>query len=627
MNGYQYFPTGERTAALMWNMFKRPIGHVCDPSAGKGNLIRYAQEGFSGLAEEDIPWVAELEDTEYQQSRYTVRLRERARQKFQRLREVSVVEIDAQHHASLKELGANLLGYDFLQVQSLAAIDQVIMNPPFSEGAKHVLHAWDTVYDAEIVAIVNAETIRNPFSQERKRLVGLIEKHGSVEFLRDQFTGDVERKTDVEIALIHLDKEPANGLDMDAIFAGMRKDQEGPELNPEQCSALTLPNNFVQDTCMRFDMAVNAARKSCEAQAISAHLSAQLGLTLEEMQAKGVGSDSRESVGSIRKYANKAFQEAYAHLKKQAWAQIIRSALLTEKLSNQARRKVESSAASIYQMEFSAYNVHGFLAGVIESMGDIYRDMICDLFDTIIERSTDNVVFYKSWKSNQKHRIGVRIRKTRFIIPRFRSHWGDGLDYESEQFLADIDKVFGYLHGETKHYDGLVSGFKRRGKGSSERIKTRYFDFRYYCGTGTIHFYPASQEVVEKINQFVGKLRHWIPADMNEANADFKKQYEQGESLSKEYLDAYRKSNTRTYGYDDPARAVIRSLKGTGSNELPELDRIQAAIDGIHAKHGLRCGPALEQRPVLQALPAPQKVAVSAPTPLPQSEQLDLLAA
>jgi hypothetical protein len=313
---HQNYPTGEKTATLMWGKFRRPIGHVCDPSAGKGGLIRYAKDGFSGLADEDIPWVAAIEDEEYQQGRYKLRLRDHARNKFSDMRNVSVVEIDAQHHASLKELGTTLLGYDFLQVQSLATVDQVIMNPPFSDGAKHVLHAWDAVYDAEIVAIVNAETIRNPYSQERKRLVDLIGKHGSVEFLRDQFTADVERKTDVEIALIYLEKVPAMSLDMNAILGDLRVDQEGPELNPEQCTALALPGNFVQDTCARFGMAVKAARAACEAQAIAAHLSAQLGKTLEEMQAQGVGNDSRESVGSIRTNANTAFKESYTELKK-----------------------------------------------------------------------------------------------------------------------------------------------------------------------------------------------------------------------------------------------------------------------------------------------------------------------
>lgn len=80
------------------------------------------------------------------------------------------------------------------------------------------------------------------------------------------------------------------------------------------------------------------------------------------------------------------FSKRYEDLKRKAWAQIIRSTLLTDKLSNHARRKLEADAETIYALEFSISNVHGFLAGMIQSMGSIYTDMVLGLFDTIIER-------------------------------------------------------------------------------------------------------------------------------------------------------------------------------------------------------------------------------------------------
>ena len=170
----QYYPTGVRTAAKAWAKFRRPVRHLCDPSAGKGHLIRHAQEGFPGVPDDELPWVAEIEDTELQEGRFRTRLRDYARMKFSNLKEVSAIEIDMQHHSSLKELGAKIIGYDFLQVSSLATVSNLIMNPPFQQGCAHVLHAWDVLYDAELVAIINAETIRNPFSQDRQRLCSLI---------------------------------------------------------------------------------------------------------------------------------------------------------------------------------------------------------------------------------------------------------------------------------------------------------------------------------------------------------------------------------------------------------------------------------------------------------------------
>ncbi len=77
------------------------------------------------------------------------------------------------------------------------------MNPPFADGAKHVLKAWEILFDGEIVAILNAETLKNPYSKERKLLFKLIEQYGEVEYLQQIFAGvDAERQTNVEIAYL-----------------------------------------------------------------------------------------------------------------------------------------------------------------------------------------------------------------------------------------------------------------------------------------------------------------------------------------------------------------------------------------------------------------------------------------
>ena len=515
------------------------------------------------------------------------------------------VELDPRHHANLRELGGQVLGYNFMDIQSLATVDQVIMNPPFAEGVRHVLHAWKCVYDAEIVAIVNAETVRNPYSAERQTLVDLIEKHGSVEFLQNQFVGDgVERETGVEIALIYLAKEPVSTFDIDSVVRGLKKgdDIKGLEIDPEISTALAMPENLVGNTYQRFLIAVEAARRAAESNAVAEKASVEMGITLEQMQAKGVGSDFRESAVSVRRAANADFQDRYQELKKKAWAQIIRSAFLTNKLSNQARRKVEAETETIYDLEFSIANVHGFLAGLYDSMGDIYADMVCGLFDTIVGRSTDNVAFYKSWKSNERHRFGMRIRRTRFIIPNFSVSWGASLSYESEQFLADIDKVFGYLHGVSEPYDGLVATFKKENCCGGDRFSTQYFDFRFYKGAKTMHFYPKSQEIVEKLNRFVGARRQWLPNQMNEANADFTKQYDEAEKLTKEY-DAAWKVTGQGRWYNSAVYAATRESQSIEHHATCQA--MSDCIDQVHVRHGLRCGPAIASSPQMVQLPKP----------------------
>lgn len=611
MDLLQFYPTGERTAALMWAKFKRPVRHVCDPSAGKGHLIRYAQQGFPNLRDDEIPWITELDDA--CDSLTPDRFRQLSRFKFGHIKETSVIEVNAEFHPALKELGAKVLGYDFLEVRSLATATSVLLNPPFRAGCAHLLHAWDCLFDGEIVGIINAESIRNPYTQERQRLLSLIEQHGSVEFLRDQFVDEVERKTDVEVALVYFDKVPGKYLNVDSLLGDLARGDSGlTDLDPEVCTALSLPGNFIEDTCFRFRQAVQAARNASESAAIADHLSTAIGLSLEEMQSKGVGTDFREVASSIRDAANADFRERYAKLKRQAWGQVLRSSLLNQKLSNQARKRLEASAEDIYDLDFSPANIHGLFAGVLNSLEDIFKDMMLQLFDTIIGKSNENVAYYKSYRSSEKHRIGMRLRKTRFILPRMRPGF-NSVDYEAQGILGDIDKCFHYLHGATGEYGGLVDSIRKNGIKSGVRYETRYFGFRWHAGVQTIHVYANSPEVMDRLNRFVGKLRNWLPGDMDEANADFKKQYEKAESFTDEYLAAYRKGRFSSIGECEIAYRAVRLAQGNSQDEdAYTLTRLAAAIDEVHEQHGLVVGPSLKSSPPSKGIgQSPQALAKS----------------
>jgi hypothetical protein len=415
----------------------------------------------------------------------------------------------------------------------------------------------------------------------------------SASTLQDEFVDHVERKTNVEVALIHLEKKP-EGLEkllnfMDGLKKGNNEYDE-EKVSPEICRAIAIPTNFIQNTMHRFKAAVQAARVASEAKAVADSNAGSLGISLQEMQAKGVGNEFRETADeSVLEVAREDFGKRYRDLKKRAWAQIIRSSLLTDKLSNQARRRLEAEAENIYQLEFTLANVHGFLQGVVESMGDIYKDMICGLFDNIMNRSNENVVFYKSWKSNEKHKkLGMRVKRSRFILPRFNSGYGGSIDYESTQFLSDIDKVFGYLDGLSGPYDGLANAFSVQKVENGERYSTRYFDFRFYKRAGTIHFYPKNMEVIERLNRFVGRVRNWIPTDWSEVNDDFKKQYDDGERLQELYTKEFSKSHLSRY-----SNVAYAMLGENRSDRAAELEKFSDAVEAAQEEAGIYAGPRL----------------------------------
>lgn len=73
----------------------------------------------------------------------------------------------------------NVIAEDFLKVQSedVVHIDGIIMNPPFINGAEHLLHAFSILPKGGfIVCLLNAETLRNSYSLSRKELRSIIEE-------------------------------------------------------------------------------------------------------------------------------------------------------------------------------------------------------------------------------------------------------------------------------------------------------------------------------------------------------------------------------------------------------------------------------------------------------------------
>src|SRR5690606_23832523 len=118
------------------------------------------------------------------------------------------------------------------------------------------------------------------------------------------------------------------------------------------------------------------------------------------------------------------------------------------------------------------------------------------------------------------------------------------------------------------------------------RLSSDYFDVRFYGGRGTIHFFPRSLEVIERLNRTVGKYRQWLPPSDEQANADFHAQYDKAEKFHSEILQAYGKMGGNRRGYYG-----FRSLMHlTSENEECRREAEAAlceAMDQVLERHGL----------------------------------------
>lgn len=475
---FQFYPTPKSLAQKAWDKFEnKNFSRVLEPSAGTCDLLN---------------------------------VRPHRNDNWHRYK-IDCCEIDITKHALIKEEGFTVVGIDFLQMSSAAQYSHIIANPPFAQGAQHLLKAWDLLFDGEIVFILNAETIKNPYSKERQMLMRIINQHGSVEFIEEAFMDpDTKRKTNVEVALVHLIKKANYDEEIvGSIMDDLKRDTmtaSGLADDYRDMNDLALPGSFIENAVLAFNAAVRAMRNSVQSEARAQHYAGLLGRTMGERNGTSVEQESESTLDFVRTQLG----ERYDKLKDKAWSNILRSTQVLSKLSSAAQRRIEAEFENIKHLEFSVSNIQGFLLGLVENQGQIQLGMALDVFDLFTRYHTDNTVYYRGWVSNNKHRTtGIRLKASRIILPGHKQWYGHSISWESMQTLRDIDKVFAMLDGKHESEYGLADLFDQEfdQMKTSKRMTTDYFDVRYYKGIGTIHFYPRDVKLIDRLNRLVGKHR------------------------------------------------------------------------------------------------------------------------
>lgn len=489
----QFYPTPRSLGRYAFSLFEnKTIDRLLEPQAGRGDLIEAVHEHYGSWYKPTI----------------------------------DCVEIDFNNQAILREKGLRVVGHDFLQYQGGPVYSHIFMNPPFKNGAHHVLHAWKLLAHGEIVAILNAETVRNPCDRMRQLLVKLIDKYGSVEYREEAFaTEDTQRVTNVEVALVHLRKE--SNFKVEFIDALAKEVNQEPETF-ERPTEIALNSQRIQNLVTAFQCALEAARRAVNEQVRAEYYANLVGVSIHDLSTNG---------GNFQQKASKEFNERYHDIKERAWSSVLRSSKVLDMLSSEAQRRVESEFKNICQLEFTQSNIYGFLEGISRQQGEIQMDMICDVFDEISKYHPKNHVHYCGWKSNAKHRVNAfRINMTRFILPHKGYQFTHCISFEDQRRLADFDKVFAMLDGKShKEIYGLAQLFDQNHTAlcSGERLQSDYFDARYYPGAGTYHFFPRRKDLVDRLNRVVGRHRAWLPPENERVPEGFWLQFEQAEKINK----------------------------------------------------------------------------------------------
>ena len=121
---------------------------MLEPSAGKGDLVKAIRKSFYKFSNE----------RDYGTT-------------------IDCIEKDERLASILKGDGECVVYDDFLGFETFKRYDLIIMNPPFDNGALHLLKAIDLMVNGgQIVCLLNAETLRNPYTNNRTFLARRLEE-------------------------------------------------------------------------------------------------------------------------------------------------------------------------------------------------------------------------------------------------------------------------------------------------------------------------------------------------------------------------------------------------------------------------------------------------------------------
>jgi len=451
---------------------------ILEPSAGKGDIIEAIEEQF----------------------RYR--------------HDISAIEKDKDLRATLRGKRIKVIDSDFLAFSGPDKFDLIIANPPFNEGDKHLLKAIDILYRGEIVFLLNAETIKNPFSNTRKELVKKLEElNTDIEYISNGFE-TAERPTKVEVALVHI---KIDRRVEDDLFIGA--DDTVPKMEPEVDPEYSLSTGRkVEEMVAEYNQTVKIATETIvEYYRNYRKVGRYIGLNKEP-------KDYAYSDEDLTELMQSTLNTALAAIRKDYWRKCLDLREVYTRMTRKKQSEFEHLLEDRGNMDFTENNIRSFVLNLIGSYEKTLTEAVLEIFHKFTEKhawdadnpNEKNIHYFNGWKTNKAFKVNKKV-----IIPiycgwggpfvdSFTGEWR--LEHDAARELRDIDVVMNYFDGRAHYYsisEALEHAFAR---GQSSKIESTYFTITAHK-KGTIHLTFNDEGILRRFNIAACMGKGWLPCD------------------------------------------------------------------------------------------------------------------
>jgi hypothetical protein len=500
-----FFPTPRHIARrMMAKITNKDAKYYLEPSAGKGDIADVIRNPCTfDEFEAENPEYADHRSNFYGGRRVNI----------------DVIESYPDLISVLHGKGYDVVGYDWLTYEGVSYQDVVLMNPPFSEGDKHLLKAWEFIHHGEIVCLLNEETIKNPYTEERRNLVQIIEQFGEVEYLGDCFS-NAERKTDVRVAMVYLKKVATDDApDLWAKEATHEK-QYGGDFDGD-VTMLAIRDNLGNMEHW-FNLANEHWIKGIE------HIrKAQMYMSQNKVSSRHGSRDE-----GIEKILEMALTNTHAcraeflrNHRKWAWTSVFEQMEFHRWLDSKQQEKFMRDVQRESTIPFTADNIRSTLENVFQSRTKLFDESVASVFDELCAHAVENGSGpvrperiknhqdSEGWKTNDNYKVNRRL-----VFP-----WAVELGYNSRLrergygsgssavVCADLDRILCVLDG--KPFDQCYTVRKAiENARPGELVESEYFEIRGYK-KGTLHLKFKREDLWERFNVTAAAGKKWLGED------------------------------------------------------------------------------------------------------------------
>lgn len=449
------------------------------------------------------------------------------------------------------EKGIHIVHDDFLTYTPFKRYDLIIMNPPFSNGDKHLLKALKMQEKGgNIICLLNAETLKNPYTETRKELLNQLNKHNAIiEYIDNAFVS-AERKTGVEIALIKVAIEKMQ--EESDIFNHFKKAESVEEFNPEVADLEV--TDYIKAIVNQFNIETKAGIELIrQYKAMVPYM--HRGFNDETPMLKL--TDGRDTV-SINSYLEL--------VRYKYWRALLSNEKFVGKLTSNLQKEYRERVNELKNYDFTEFNIYNLSAEMNAQVKRGIEEEIVAMFDRLTAEHSyypefsKNRHYYDGWKTNKAHKIDKKV-----IIPCYGvfDSW-DGLPrtYRAVEVLQDIERILNFLDGnmtdEVNSWSFIEHSFKQ---GITKNIEQKYYKATFYK-KGTVHLTFTCPELIERFNIYAGQRKSWLPPSYG------KKAYKNMSEEEKAVIDSFQGEKA----YNDILSKANYYLSPVANNQMLMLE-------------------------------------------------------